>query len=84
MKVRTELRSGAACYVVQSGDTLSRIAAALWHDCRCHLPIQPYHHRIQSEFDRARAEAVHTGLASPLGRFGFHKRDSGKTRLSRF
>ena len=27
MKVRTELRSGAACYVVQSGDTLSRIAA---------------------------------------------------------
>lgn len=27
MKVRTELRAGAACYVVQSGDTLSKIAA---------------------------------------------------------
>ncbi len=27
MKVRTNLQSGAACYVVQSGDTLSSIAA---------------------------------------------------------
>lgn len=27
MKVRTNLRSGAACYVVKSGDTLSSIAA---------------------------------------------------------
>jgi LysM repeat protein len=27
MKVRTGLQSGAACYVVQSGDTLSGIAA---------------------------------------------------------
>ncbi len=28
MKLRTDLKSGAACYVVQSGDTLSGIAAA--------------------------------------------------------
>jgi nucleoid-associated protein YgaU len=27
MKVRTHIHSGAACYVVQSGDTLSGIAA---------------------------------------------------------
>jgi LysM repeat protein len=27
MHVRTNLKSGAACYVVQSGDTLSGIAA---------------------------------------------------------
>ena len=27
MKVRTHVHSGAACYVVQSGDTLSGIAA---------------------------------------------------------
>ena len=27
MKVRTDLRSGAACYVVQSGDSLSKIAS---------------------------------------------------------
>jgi LysM repeat protein len=27
MNVRTNLRSGAACYIVQSGDTLSGIAA---------------------------------------------------------
>jgi nucleoid-associated protein YgaU len=27
MKVRTYIHSGAACYVVQSGDTLSGIAA---------------------------------------------------------
>jgi LysM repeat protein len=27
MKVRTRIHSGAACYVVQSGDTLSGIAA---------------------------------------------------------
>lgn len=26
MKVRTQIRSGAACYTVQSGDTLSGIA----------------------------------------------------------
>jgi len=28
MKVRTNLLSGAACYVVKSGDTLSSIAAS--------------------------------------------------------
>ena len=28
MKVRTNLQSGAACYTVQSGDTLSSIAAS--------------------------------------------------------
>lgn len=28
MKIRTNLKSGAACYVVRSGDTLSRIASA--------------------------------------------------------
>jgi resuscitation-promoting factor RpfA len=27
MKVRTQIHAGAACYVVQSGDTLSGIAA---------------------------------------------------------
>jgi LysM repeat protein len=27
MKVRTHIHSGAACYIVQSGDTLSGIAA---------------------------------------------------------
>ncbi len=27
MKLRTNLKSGAACYVVQSGDTLSSIAS---------------------------------------------------------
>jgi resuscitation-promoting factor RpfA len=28
MKIRTNLHAGAACYVVQSGDTLSSIAGA--------------------------------------------------------
>jgi LysM repeat protein len=28
MKIRTNLHSGAACYVVRSGDTLSRIASS--------------------------------------------------------
>jgi resuscitation-promoting factor RpfA len=28
MKIRTNLQAGAACYVVQSGDNLSSIAAA--------------------------------------------------------
>lgn len=28
MKLRTDLKSGAACYVVQSGDTLSSIASS--------------------------------------------------------
>lgn len=28
MKIRTDLKSGAACYVVRSGDTLSRIASS--------------------------------------------------------
>jgi len=28
MKIRTNLHSGAACYVVRQGDTLSRIASA--------------------------------------------------------
>jgi LysM repeat protein len=27
MKIRTDLKSGAACYVVQSGDNLSKIAS---------------------------------------------------------
>jgi resuscitation-promoting factor RpfA len=27
MKVRTHVHSGAACYIVQSGDSLSRIAS---------------------------------------------------------
>jgi LysM repeat protein len=27
MKIRTDLKAGAACYVVQSGDTLSSIAS---------------------------------------------------------
>jgi nucleoid-associated protein YgaU len=26
MKIRTEIKSGAACYTVQSGDSLSKIA----------------------------------------------------------
>jgi LysM repeat protein len=28
MKIRTDLKAGAACYVVRSGDTLGRIAEA--------------------------------------------------------
>jgi nucleoid-associated protein YgaU len=28
MKIRTDLKSGAACYVVRSGDNLSKIASS--------------------------------------------------------
>jgi putative chitinase len=48
MNVRTDLRSGAACYVVQSGDTLSGIAArfgttvdAIWQSNRTTIGPNP-------------------------------------------
>jgi nucleoid-associated protein YgaU len=30
MKIRTDMKSGAACYTVQSGDSLSRIATQFY------------------------------------------------------
>lgn len=30
MKIRTDMKSGAACYTVQSGDSLSRIATKFY------------------------------------------------------
>jgi LysM repeat protein len=48
MNVRTDLRSGAACYVVQSGDTLSGIASrfgstvdAIWQSNRTTIGANP-------------------------------------------
>lgn len=48
MKVRTCLKSGAACYVVQSGDTLSKIASlfgttvdAIWQSNRTTIGPNP-------------------------------------------
>jgi len=48
MKVRTYIKSGAACYVVQSGDTLSGIASlfgttvdAIWQSNRTTIGSNP-------------------------------------------
>jgi nucleoid-associated protein YgaU len=48
MKVKTDLKSGAACYVVQSGDNLSNIASrfgssvqAIWESNRATIGADP-------------------------------------------
>jgi LysM repeat protein len=48
MNVRTDLKSGSACYIVQSGDTLSRIASlygttvdAIWQSNRTTIGPNP-------------------------------------------
>ncbi len=48
MKVHTDLKSGAACYVVQSGDNLSNIAStfgtsvqAIWESNRTTIGPNP-------------------------------------------
>jgi nucleoid-associated protein YgaU len=48
MKLRTDLKSGSACYVVQSGDNLSKIAAlygttvdAIWQSNRTTIGTNP-------------------------------------------
>jgi len=48
MKIRTDLRSGAACYIVQAGDTLTKIASlfgttvnAIWESNRTTIGPNP-------------------------------------------
>ena len=45
MKVRTHIHSGAACYVVQSGDTLSGIAANFGSSVQAIYEFESDHNR---------------------------------------
>ena len=64
MYVRTDMKSGAACYTVQSGDNLSKIAQRFYGNMSAEqrqqdLLLQPHHHRPEPESDLRRAETVH-------------------------
>ena len=46
MKIRTEIKSGAACYTVQSGDSLSTISRRFYGDGNAYPKI--YYSNLQT------------------------------------